>query len=172
MTLPKFVNIEQRNDWFPEHDSLLVDGVLSEDNNAFLFWQFNCKVRKALQEIRERIEDGEELKVTRTLVVQIAKVQYVGLYNIRRRGWVMLEIRMLIKVKERVHKKKVIEAYTHESEVNELKSLIRDLHQDKANLGTEKSILNQELDKYKRLVKTQDKQLSRLKTLIEDKLSN
>lgn len=172
MTLPKFVDIGNRSNWFPEHDSLLVDGAPLDDNNAFLFWQFNCKVRQALQEIRMRIEGGEVLKITRTLVAEIAEVQYSGLYNERRRGWVMREIKLLISLKDKVHKKKVVEVITRESELKDLKSLIRDLKQDKADLGIEKSVLIQELNKCKRLIKTQSQQIIRLKTIIEDKLSN
>lgn len=173
MTPPKFVNNGQRSEWFPEHDSLYSsDRTLLEDNNAFLFWQFNCKLRKALLIIRQRIEAGEQLKVTRTLVAAIAKVQYAGLYNQRRRGWVMREIEQLNRLKEKLYNKKVADGKNYEFELKTLKAIIRELQQEKVNLQIDKSVLLQDLDNHKRLVRTRDQKIIKLQAFIEDKLSN
>jgi hypothetical protein len=173
MTLPNFVDIGQRSEWFPEHDSLYSSDLkLLEDNNAFLFWQFNRKVRKALMIIRQRIDAGEQLKVTRTLVAEIAKVQYGGIYNQRRRGWIMREIEHLNRLKEKLYNKKVTEEKKYEFELKDLMAIIRELQQDKVNLQIDKSVLIQDLDNHKRLVKTLQQKIIKLQAFIEDKLSN
>jgi hypothetical protein len=173
MELPKFVSIDERGVWQSELDAMYDrHNNLIEDNNAFLFWQFNCKVRSALLRLRERIEGGEFIKITAALVADEAQVQPSGFYHKKRRKWFDEEIKKLKRKAREITRKSELETRSKEKEVKELKQRYQNLLQRFADLNQEFSIMKLELHNAERTIKSKDKEINRLKAIIEDKLIN
>lgn len=173
MEFPKFVSIDDRGVWQSEMDAMYDrDGNLIEDNNAFLFWQFNCKVRNAFKRLRERVQGGEFIKITTSLIAREAQVQYSGLYHKKRSRWVKEEIEELNRTAQKIRRKSELEKRSKENEVKEIQERYQNLLQRYADLNQELNIIKLERERDQRTIRTKEKELGRLRAIIEDKLSN
>jgi hypothetical protein len=170
MILPKFVPFDKEHLWIPENDALYSrDNVLLEGNNAFLFWQSNVKVRSVMLELFSRIKSGEKMKLSKASIASEAKIQYSGLFHPSRKRWFNKDFKRLAELQNTLTKEKVKVVNAVDAQLKEYKQRIKNCHQDKVKLIFEMGLLKEDLKNHERRILTQDRQIERLKNIIENR---